>query len=116
MPKVFLKSQPPIEILRQLQDQGGWYDRKDNKHPFRNIVDTLIVAAMGTPGGGKSFITPRFQRHFNIIAFANFDENSLKVIFQSILKWHFREGDFSPDVANMTTNIVNASIKIYNNI
>jgi len=46
--------------LRQLQDQKGWYDRKDNKHPFRNIVDTLIIAAMGTPGGGKSFITPRF--------------------------------------------------------
>lgn len=81
MPKVFLQSQPPIEILRQLQDQKGWYDRKDNKHPFRNIVDTLIIAAMGTPGGGKSFITPRFQRHFNIIAFSNFDDNALKSIF-----------------------------------
>ena len=67
MPKPYLRSQPPIEILRQLVDQGGWYDRKDNKHPFRNIVDTMIVAAMGTPGGGKSFITPRFQRHFNIL-------------------------------------------------
>jgi len=102
--------------LRQLQDQKGWYDRKDNKHPFRNIVDTLIIAAMGTPGGGKSFITPRFQRHFNIIAFSNFDDNALKSIFLNILKWHFREGEFSQEVANMTTNIVNASIKIYQNI
>lgn len=53
-------AQPPIEILRQFQDQGGWYDRKDNKHPFRNILDTQLVCAMGTPGGGRSFITPRF--------------------------------------------------------
>ena len=53
-------AQPPIEILRQFVDQGGWYDRKDNKHPFRNLVDTLLVCAMGTPGGGRSFITPRF--------------------------------------------------------
>jgi len=58
----------------------------------------MIVAAMGTPGGGKSFITPRFQRHFNIIAFANFDENSMKTIFSSILKWHFREGNFSNEI------------------
>jgi dynein heavy chain len=116
MPKVFLKSQPPIEILRQLQDQKGWYDRKDNKHPFRNIVDTLLVAAMGTPGGGKSFITPRFQRHFNIIAFANFDDNALKSIFSNILKWHFRIGGFSSEVSGMIQNIVNASIKIYTNI
>lgn len=116
MPKPHLRSQPPIEILRQLVDQGGWYDRKDNKHPFRNIVDTMIVAAMGTPGGGKSFITPRFQRHFNIIAFANFDENSMKSIFSSILKWHFRVGNFSNEIQGMVNNIVAASLKIYTNI
>jgi dynein heavy chain len=39
------------------------------------------VAAMGTPGGGKEFITPRFLRHFNTVAFANFDDNSLRAIF-----------------------------------
>jgi dynein heavy chain len=97
-------------------DGGGWYDRKDNKHPFRNIVDTMVVASMGTPGGGKSFITPRFQRHFNIVAFANFDENSLNTIFRNILKWHFREGGFSPDVAGLEQKIVQATFKIYEKI
>jgi dynein heavy chain len=28
-------AQPPIEILRQFCSQGGWYDYKDKKHPFR---------------------------------------------------------------------------------
>ena len=51
---------PPVEILRQWMDQGGWYDRKDSKHPFRNLVDGMCVCAMGPPGGGKSYITPRF--------------------------------------------------------
>jgi dynein heavy chain len=109
-------AQPPVEILRQMVDGGGWYDRKDNKHPFRNIVDTMVVASMGTPGGGKSFITPRFQRHFNIVAFANFDENSLNTIFRNILKWHFREGGFSPDVAGLEQKIVQATFKIYEKI
>ena len=71
-------AQPPIEILRQFMDQGGWYDRKDNKHPFREIHDCMIISAMGPPGGGKSFITPRFQRHFNLIGFANFEDGTMK--------------------------------------
>jgi dynein heavy chain len=39
MPKTeFYGAQPPIEILRQFLDQGGWYDRKDQT--FRNLLDT----------------------------------------------------------------------------
>lgn len=76
----------------------------------------MLVTSMGTPGGGKSFITPRFQRHFNIVAFANFDETQLKIIFGSILKWHFREGDFAAEVANMEQKIVTATCKVYDKI
>jgi len=71
---------------------------------------------MGTPGGGRSFITPRFQRHFNIVAFANFDDNSMHSIFRSILKWHFRIGGFSPDVSGMEQKIVAATMKVYTQI
>ena len=37
-------AQPPIELLRQWFDQGGWYDRKDLQ--FRKIVDLTFVASM----------------------------------------------------------------------
>ena len=59
----------------------------------------MLVCSMGTPGGGKSFITPRFQRHFNIVAFANFDDSTMSTIFRSILKWYFRTGGFATDVS-----------------
>lgn len=59
------------------------------------MVDSMIIAAMGPPGGGKTFITPRILRHFNVIAFANFDENSLNSIFRSILKWYFKTFNFT---------------------
>jgi dynein heavy chain len=78
-------AQPPIEILRQLVDQGGWYDRADNKHPFRNIIDTMIISAMGPPGGGRSVITPRLQRHFNIMTYTDLQDESVHTIFFTII-------------------------------
>lgn len=108
--------QPSSEIIRQLIDSDGWYDYKDNNHPFKKIVDTLVIASMGTPGGGRSFLPPRFLRHFNVIAFADFDERSLNSIFSSILKWHFREGGFNSEVAGLEQNIVKATSKIYQKI
>lgn len=98
MPKVEeYGAQPPIEILRQLLDQGGWYDLT-GKHPFKTIVETMLCCAMGPPGGGKSFITPRFQRHMNVVSFANPDEAIMNTIFRTILKWFFRTRDFSSEV------------------
>jgi len=40
-------AQPPIELLRQYMDHGGWYDRQN---AFRRIEDCKFVAAMGPPG------------------------------------------------------------------
>lgn len=117
MPKTeFYGAQPPIEILRQFLDQGGWYDRQDNKHPFRNLVDTMLIAAMGEPGGGRQFITPRMQRWFNLIGFTNFDDNQMNNIFRTILQWFFETGKFVQDVVMMEQKIVAATCKIYNKI
>ena len=60
-------AQPPIELLRQGLDQGGWYGR-DNA--FRALTDVQFVAAMGPPGGGRTFVTNRYLRHFNVLALA----------------------------------------------
>lgn len=65
-------------------DSGGWFDMKDDK-PFKNLVDIIFVSAMGPPGGGRTFVTPRLLRHVNLISIAEFDENSLKK-YSNIIK------------------------------
>lgn len=60
-------SQPPLELLRQWVDYGGWYDR--GKQTWRFILDMQLLAAMGPPGGGRSVISERLQSRFNVVNF-----------------------------------------------
>ncbi|GFH11506.1 uncharacterized protein HaLaN_07014, partial [Haematococcus lacustris] len=65
-------AQPPIELLRQVMDHGGWYDRTDNS--FRRLVDLQFVAAMGPPGGGRNPVTNRYTRHFHALYATEFND------------------------------------------
>lgn len=91
-------AQPPIELLRQMLDQGGWYDNKDKDKPLRRITDVMLVAAMGPPGGGRSVITPRFMRHLHLFSLTQFEEETLTRIYSLILKWYLISNGFQPDV------------------
>ena len=82
-------AQPPIELLRQWMDHGGWYERKP-PCPFRSIVDTQFVGSMGPPGGGRNPVTNRFLRHFNFLSFTEMSDESVSRIFTTILGAFFK--------------------------
>ncbi|KAK2499642.1 hypothetical protein MC885_013750 [Smutsia gigantea] len=103
-------SQPPIELLRQYQDFGGFYDR--NKLFWKDIQDVTIVSACAPPGGGRNPVTPRFIRHFSMLCLPMPSEHNLKQIFQAILSGFLN--DFPPAVKQTASNIVKASVEIYN--
>ena len=44
-------AQPPIELLRQIIDHGGFYDLK--KLQFMNVKDCIFAAACAPPSGGS---------------------------------------------------------------
>ncbi|XP_070429815.1 dynein axonemal heavy chain 6 isoform X4 [Equus przewalskii] len=103
-------SQPPIELLRQYQDFHGFYDR--SKLFWKEIQDVTIVSACAPPGGGRNPVTPRFIRHFSMLCLPMPSEHSLKQIFQAILNGFL--SDFPPAVKQTASNIVEASVEIYN--
>ncbi|CAM9108221.1 unnamed protein product, partial [Ectocarpus fasciculatus] len=105
-------AQPPIELLRQWFDQGGWYDRKDLT--FKKLIDLTFIASMGPPGGGRQEITPRFLRHFNIIGYVELSDTSKTLIFGMILNNFLTP--FDNGIVAMTDSIVEASIDVFNTI
>lgn len=58
-------AQPPIEIVRQWMDLGGWYDL-DTKE-WKYLEDIIFTVAMGPPSQGRNSITKRCSRHFNVL-------------------------------------------------
>ena len=79
-----------------------------------NLIDILLIAAMGPPGGGRNPITPRFLRHFNTITINEFDDSTMELIFNRIIGWHMGKG-FNPDIKAVGEQIVAATLLVYKN-
>ena len=62
------------------------------------LVDQLLVSAMGPPGGGRNDITPRFLRHFNILSIDSFSTETMRNIFSVIMDWHFNNHGFEMQI------------------
>ena len=45
---------------------------------------------MGPPGGGKSEISSRMVRQFNLLAYTELDNDSIKSIFNSLSGFFFK--------------------------
>merc|ERR1719158_688037 len=99
-------AQPPIELLRQVIDHGGFYDLK--KLFFKNVADTIWIAACGPPGGGRMETTPRLLRHFVMIWMTQMSVEAMNRILSSILEgWLNVE---QPSLVEFAVPIVKATV------
>lgn len=105
-------AQPPVELLRQLLDYSGLYDRE--KLFWKDVQDVVLSCACAPPGGGRNPLTPRFVRHFGMLLLPSPNETALKVIFKSIMKGFL--DDFSQEVIDLGEPMVNAAVEIYQRI
>lgn len=45
---------------------------------FMKLEDLILLGAMGPPGGGRSIITPRLSRHFNVLGYTELDNETIQ--------------------------------------
>ncbi|OMJ88621.1 hypothetical protein SteCoe_9401 [Stentor coeruleus] len=103
-------AQPAIELLRHYCDHGCIYDR-EKKIPMK-IIDTTLICCAAPPGGGRTALTQRFTRHFHILVIPDTSEESMTLIFRTIIDGFFSYG-FKQEIQNMATQVVMASIYLY---
>jgi len=105
-------AQPPIELLRQVIDSGGFYDRA--KLFFKAVDKCVFAAACAPPGGGRSEVTTRLTRVFHMVWLPTLTDESMQTIFSSIL------GGFlsleAPALQGLAPEIVRASVDIYKRV
>ena len=103
-------AQPPIELLRTLVDKQGFYDR--DLLFWKTIEDSTLICAAAPPGGGRSAVTPRFPRHFNLISLPEATRTVLQKIFGSIVDGFLKTG-FQDLVQKLGDAVVISTIDVY---
>ncbi len=103
-------TQPPIELLRQWMDYGGWYDLQSKE--FKHLCGINFVAAMLPPVGGRNVVTMRYIRHYNLLYVEPFDSESLIKIFSNALQWYFTNlaQPFPKAITNLKDNLITSTI------
>lgn len=68
------------------------------------------MSAMGLPGGGRSQITQRLKRHFNIIGYLELEDSAVFTMFGSILEGFFQV--YTEEIKILKDKITNATIDL----
>ncbi|XP_056424426.1 dynein axonemal heavy chain 14 isoform X2 [Hyla sarda] len=104
-------AQPPLEMMRQFLELGGFYDTKSLA--WKNIQDTTLVAACAPPGGGRSEISPRLLKHFCMLTLPHPSVQALQHIFQVQLGSFLLRHNFLADIQKCRSLLSSCAIAMY---
>ena len=104
---------PPVELLRQFLDQGGFYDRQ--KLFWKAVSDVVEVAACGPPGGGRNPLTPRYVRHHTVMVMPQPSAEAMRRIFSSIVGGHLALNG-QAEIVSLTKPIIESTVDLYQTV
>ncbi len=75
------------------------------------LEDLLMLCTMGPPGGGRTFITNRVIRHFNVLAYTELPNDIINSIFSSLLGFYFKK--FPEPAKNLAKPVSEYCLKMF---
>eukprot|EP00796_Vickermania_ingenoplastis_P008995 gene8995-6317_t len=105
---------PPVELLRQMVVQGGFFDRK--KLFFKEVVLTMLIGCCGEPGGGKNELTQRLTSKMMCFCVPQLSQAAMRTIFVTILQSFFEARSFSEEVTQLAGAAVDSTLEAYRRI
>ncbi|XP_072207474.1 dynein axonemal heavy chain 10 [Excalfactoria chinensis] len=106
-------TQQPIALLKLLLEKGFLYDRS-KEMTCKMLRDLGFVAAMGKAGGGRKVVDPRFISLFSVFNIPFPSEQSLNLIYASILKGH--TAVFNESISAISETITTCTLELYRRI
>ena len=111
-------AQPPIELLRQWMDYGGWFDLNSDNKDFVNVIDISFLASMGSIASGRT-VSTRYLRHYLIHFADNYSKETLNKIYSNIVQWFFlktKQPSFTDKVIKFKEQLISATIQMYHEV
>ncbi|XP_057306686.1 dynein axonemal heavy chain 6-like [Hydractinia symbiolongicarpus] len=108
-------AQPPLEVLREYLDHGGFYDMK-HLHWKRIVNVTVLASCSVKPGEGKKMLNQRLIQKFNTLCLPLPSSQALHHIYHTQLSRHIDSIAFSTEVRSLCTEIVSTVLAIYHEI
>uniref|UniRef100_UPI0037E8313A dynein axonemal heavy chain 2 n=1 Tax=Semicossyphus pulcher TaxID=241346 RepID=UPI0037E8313A len=102
-------SQPPLELMRLWIDYGFWYDRQ--KQTLKFVKDMFLLASMGPPGGGRTYISRRLQSRFNLINMTFPNESQIRRIYSTMINQKLQ--GFREEVKPIGEILTKATLELY---
>ncbi|KAL8274015.1 hypothetical protein Esti_002104 [Eimeria stiedai] len=104
-------SQPTAELLRQMEEFKGFYDRK--RIYWKGIERLQFVLSAGPCSAGRQALPARVSRHFHLLCVSEPDELSAQRMFQCLLDAHFSHLDVKQEIRSQAKALVDASVELY---
>eukprot|EP00931_Biecheleriopsis_adriatica_P017411 TRINITY_DN1250_c0_g1_i8.p1 TRINITY_DN1250_c0_g1~~TRINITY_DN1250_c0_g1_i8.p1 ORF type:complete len:2173 (-),score=601.12 TRINITY_DN1250_c0_g1_i8:164-6553(-) len=106
-------TQSAIELMKQKQDYGHWWDR--SKITVKDIGNTQYLCCMN-PTAGSFIVNQRLQRHFWTCAVPFPEQSALSTIYSTFMKGHFERLPFKGQVQEQISGIIKAALTLHGNV
>ncbi|KAH0571585.1 Dynein heavy chain [Spironucleus salmonicida] len=105
-------AQPPLEVVRELLEEKGWYDIEQGI--FKKITNTTTIMSATTTGELLDLLPSRLMHHVALISVPESSDDAFSKIFTRLIQPFV--GHLPSSLSSIIDNIVSSTILLYRKV